>query len=360
MMPMMERMKYIVKNSDLEKTLDHPFNQSEREIKRVKEHLNFLTRATKAVPVNVQNIADYYIENGFYEDNHSLKLVHEKKIPSINCPWNFAWMEWKLDYDEFKKIIPSKSHPLTMASVINFNDMQNDRVVGSVNFNWREYTRWFLEQKEGDGFADNIIGMIEEKANRYMHIFYMAGHDDDLSDSVRMAGEVIFIDEFGDEIDIIYNGEKRKIKGWNPDFHEVVLQEGKVRGEFYDLLVDIQSVIVRYTNCFSNTKNAEIIDNNPSEKLNIKRKKKNKPEKISYKTIHIQSLETALHQSKSSKRTGKTESLPLHICRGHFADYRKNGLFGKYKGIFWFDMHLRGKKSVGEIKTDYVIEAPKP
>jgi len=48
----------------------------------------------------------------------------------------------------------------------------------------------------------------------------------------------------------------------------------------------------------------------------------------------------------------------LHICRGHFKDYRDSGLFGKHFGIYWWDMHMRGSKEYGEIVKDYEIEVP--
>lgn len=33
----------------------------------------------------------------------------------------------------------------------------------------------------------------------------------------------------------------------------------------------------------------------------------------------------------------------LHVCRGHFKDYRDgSGLFGRYRGLFWWDQALRG------------------
>lgn len=48
--------------------------------------------------------------------------------------------------------------------------------------------------------------------------------------------------------------------------------------------------------------------------------------------------------------------LPLHICRGHFKDYRNGaGLFGKYKGLYWWDEHARGDEEHGVVVKDYEV-----
>ena len=44
----------------------------------------------------------------------------------------------------------------------------------------------------------------------------------------------------------------------------------------------------------------------------------------------------------------------LHMCRGHMADYRNgNGLFGKYKGVFFVPAHVRGTPRDGMVIKDY-------
>ncbi len=46
----------------------------------------------------------------------------------------------------------------------------------------------------------------------------------------------------------------------------------------------------------------------------------------------------------------------MHIVRGHFKDYRNGGgLFGKLKGLYWWDMHVAGDISNGQIVKDYSI-----
>lgn len=48
-----------------------------------------------------------------------------------------------------------------------------------------------------------------------------------------------------------------------------------------------------------------------------------------------------------------SEPMPLQLIPGQYRDYRENGLFGKYKGIFWVPAHTRGDAEVGAVKKDY-------
>lgn len=49
----------------------------------------------------------------------------------------------------------------------------------------------------------------------------------------------------------------------------------------------------------------------------------------------------------------------LTICRGHFKTFSEHGLFGRYKGTFWWGMHVRGNTAAGAIHKDYSIRAEK-
>lgn len=51
-------------------------------------------------------------------------------------------------------------------------------------------------------------------------------------------------------------------------------------------------------------------------------------------------------------------SIRMHVCRGHFMDHRKNGLFGKdhLRGIYWVPMHAKGSKAAGEVVKNYELK----
>lgn len=81
--------------------------------------------------------------------------------------------------------------------------------------------------------------------------------------------------------------------------------------------------------------------------------------KFIWKTIEIEPFKKAARAANGgSEPTGIKQA--LHICRGHFKDYRESGLFGKVKGVFWWDMNLRGSAQEGRVIKDYEIKLPTP
>jgi len=102
-----------------------------------------------------------------------------------------------------------------------------------------------------------------------------------------------------------------------------------------------------------NCKNVSLIEPNESKKLADKRERKSKPA-YRYHVLKVNPMSSHnktdnLHQPRSEPYQS------LHICRGHFKDYREKGLFGKYQGIYWWDSHLRGDMSMGIVDKDYEL-----
>lgn len=63
----------------------------------------------------------------------------------------------------------------------------------------------------------------------------------------------------------------------------------------------------------------------------------------SYHTLVIEPLKEILRREGRAGEHGLAKA--MHICRGHFADYRNGrGLFGKYKQVVWMPMTVRGTK----------------
>lgn len=108
---------------------------------------------------------------------------------------------------------------------------------------------------------------------------------------------------------------------------------------------------------FMHCKNVEIISNNPPIKLSRKNIKEYGRPLVTYKTLSIEPLKQILRSEGDADNTGVKQA--LHICRGHFKDFSKgDGLFGKYKGLYWWSSHIRGDSSRGVVVKDYSINAP--
>lgn len=62
-----------------------------------------------------------------------------------------------------------------------------------------------------------------------------------------------------------------------------------------------------------------------------------------YHTLVIEPLKAILRKEGRAHEHGAVKA--MHICRGHFADYREGrGLFGKYHGRYWMPSTVRGTK----------------
>lgn len=88
-----------------------------------------------------------------------------------------------------------------------------------------------------------------------------------------------------------------------------------------------------------------------------KRSKKGIPQ-ITFKTLVVKPLHQQVRRECDSDLAGENNTVKraLHICRGHFKDYRETGLFGKYYGLYWWDMHVRGKAQNGIVNKDYLVK----
>jgi hypothetical protein len=107
---------------------------------------------------------------------------------------------------------------------------------------------------------------------------------------------------------------------------------------------------------FMNCKNVEIIDNVPSRQVRRHCERTGKKVPVTYKTLVIHPI---------GKRraiwpgTPSGLAMSLHICRGHFKDYRQGAGLGKWhrRGVWWWSPQVRGREEVGRVVKDYAVEA---
>jgi len=101
---------------------------------------------------------------------------------------------------------------------------------------------------------------------------------------------------------------------------------------------------------FLHCKNVRVIDNQPDAKL-VKRYRERHggASPSGYKTLVIEPLKQILKREGGSDKVGLARA--LHICRGHFRDYRQGaGLFGKYNTLVWSPMTVRGNRGKKIVK----------
>lgn len=101
-------------------------------------------------------------------------------------------------------------------------------------------------------------------------------------------------------------------------------------------------------------KNVETADIAVAPKVKSKRLKSGSPD-IKYKLLSVSPMRKAM-QAQSTATSGDSVRKALHFARGHFKDFSQgSGLFGKYKGLYWWGDQVRGSATAGVIDKDYRV-----
>lgn len=102
-------------------------------------------------------------------------------------------------------------------------------------------------------------------------------------------------------------------------------------------------------------KNVTLDDIHIPYKVATKRQKKGIPT-ITFKTLVIDPMRRQTKRESAEGDEIDTVKKALHVCRGHFKDYRQSGLFGKLFDIYWWEQHLRGSSDNGVVVKDYAVK----
>jgi hypothetical protein len=95
---------------------------------------------------------------------------------------------------------------------------------------------------------------------------------------------------------------------------------------------------------FLHCRNVQLVDNAVDPKLAKRyRERHGGVNPTAYKTLIIEPLKAILRSEGRAHEHGLAKA--MHICRGHFKDYREGrGLFGKYHQLVWQPSLVRGTK----------------
>jgi hypothetical protein len=104
---------------------------------------------------------------------------------------------------------------------------------------------------------------------------------------------------------------------------------------------------------FMNCRNVEIINNKPTRQQIRNAERQGKRPPVTYKTLRI------LPFRKVAKPTGTHSGteMSLHICRGHFKNFKAGPGLGKFHahGLWWWHPQVRGKEEQGRVIKDYEV-----
>lgn len=109
---------------------------------------------------------------------------------------------------------------------------------------------------------------------------------------------------------------------------------------------------------FMHCRGARLEEIVPDAPLSRKWQKRTGKPLARFHVLEIDPMKKILEQHGGNTGSGFTKA--LHICRGHFKRYEKNGLFGKYPGMYWWHPQLRGNLRNGIMYKDYDVKPDKP
>jgi hypothetical protein len=112
----------------------------------------------------------------------------------------------------------------------------------------------------------------------------------------------------------------------------------------------IALAVIQFMHC----RNVEVLDNAPTRQQRRTAERAGARPPVTYKTLVIHPIGKK-RARPSGPPTGEDKA--LHICRGHFKDYRAGSGLGKWHrhGIWWWDAQVRGSADRRVVK-DYDVE----
>jgi hypothetical protein len=80
--------------------------------------------------------------------------------------------------------------------------------------------------------------------------------------------------------------------------------------------------------------------------------------RVRFHVLHIDPMRKVLRAAGAeTPDTGVRQA--MHLVRGHFLDYRDGrGLFGRFRGLYWWDQHVAGRLDEGFVAKEYVVHGP--
>lgn len=108
--------------------------------------------------------------------------------------------------------------------------------------------------------------------------------------------------------------------------------------------------------CFMHCSNVQVQDHPPKESHKRKHQKLYGRPPVVYKTLNITPMRRVI-RSQGGPTCGLKQA--LHIMRAHFKRFEEKPLFGKHKGMWWWESQVRGRLHHGYIKKTYEVHSPK-
>ena len=134
----------------------------------------------------------------------------------------------------------------------------------------------------------------------------------------------------------------KDVDSWREDFRE----------QFFNETCSMKAPFL-FCLALLNCRNVKTVDVPPQPAPILKQRAKKGIPYIQYKTLEVTPLRTV--RQGGTRKDETPEPKALHFVRGHFKDFSDKGLFGKYKGVYWWDSQVRGDAGKGIVDKDYKV-----
>lgn len=263
---------------------------------------------SRALVLQIQNVADYY----FYgTDQETWSL--EESFPNVAPPWPLFWTEYRA--------------PRRLVSTVYGGEARDNPNAGM------RTGVLFESRRNGDGWRVMMAIFMQAKPMTEPGALAL------MEMSVSLEG----VPTIAPIIRLI-KGEGRPAVEARPEIREFAVELTKV---------SLHPAFLALSFC--HCRNTEVVEV-PASRAERRRAGREGRSLLRLHTLEIAPVKAVLDAAKHSE--GVSLERALHICRGHFKDYRERGLFGKIKGLFWWDMHIRGNAEAGSVGKDYKVQAP--
>ena len=163
------------------------------------------------------------------------------------------------------------------------------------------------------------------------------------------SGQVIIVDNYG-WCFVVTKEEKWQLANLGNEFILPLLEK------FFAKHGAVTFATLQFMNC----RNVEVVNHVPTRQQRRQAERERRTPPLTYKTLVIHPIGKRYQISCQGRLDAENGvNAPLHICRGHFKDYRSGNGLGRWHrhGIWWWSPQVRGSAEHGRIEKDYDITA---
>lgn len=320
---------------------------------------NFPDLFRMCTKINAQSVADYYYLN-------PKEQWAPDEFPNVAPPWPYFWVEWKTAH------MMRSEHPHPTALKFAQRWEKDDKGIYTI-YRAPEPRAVMVLAEQPSWVA--LIGAKWMYRLRFFHGDIPGALIFEAIFFVSAEGKLVLLHSSTEMHKIIADNlpeyaNARDLRNVDPNPRKVLVPhslstnmsllrnsyEGKtLEGKSPDdILFDTGQIEVLWlTLSFCHCKNVTMKSQHVPEALRRKRQKHGKLPMEGFRVIEIAPMRRVLQESAPE---GESLQRRLHICRGHFKEFKEHKLFGKHEGIYWWGQQSRGQAELGKIKQVYRVK----